>query len=44
MVDSGGSVRTYEMTEAGRQHLAREVSSFERMLEGIHLVLTPVRS
>src|SRR6185295_11935128 len=41
---SGRRVRTYEMTEAGRQHLAREVSSFERMLEGIHLVLTPVRS
>lgn len=41
---SGRRVRTYEMTEAGRQHLAREVSSFERMLEGIQLVLTPVRS
>ena len=40
----GRRVRTYEMTEAGQQHLAREVSSFERMLEGIHLVLTPVRS
>ena len=37
-------VRTYELTASGKKHLAREVSSFERMLEGIRLVLTPERS
>ena len=41
---SGRRVRTYELTAAGKRHLAREVSSFERMLEGIRLVLTPARS
>jgi PadR family transcriptional regulator PadR len=41
---SGRRVRTYELTAAGAKHLAREVSSFERMLEGIRLVLTPVKS
>ena len=41
---SGRRVRTYELTAAGKQHLAREVSSFERMLEGIRLVLTTARS
>jgi PadR family transcriptional regulator, regulatory protein PadR len=41
---SGRRVRTYELTAAGRQHLAREVSSFEQMLEGIRLVLTPQKS
>jgi PadR family transcriptional regulator len=40
---SGRRVRTYELTAAGKRHLAREVSSFERMLEGIRLVLDPVR-
>jgi transcriptional regulator len=40
----GRRVRTYELTAAGAKHLAREVSSFERMLEGIRLVLTPVKS
>jgi transcriptional regulator len=35
-------VRVYRITPAGRQHLAREVSSFERMLEGIRRVLSPV--
>jgi len=34
-------VRTYRITPAGIKHLEREVSSFERMLEGIHLVLSP---
>jgi PadR family transcriptional regulator, regulatory protein PadR len=37
-------VRTYKITAAGIRHLEREVSRFERMLEGIHLVLTPVES
>ncbi len=36
-------VRTYQLTPAGRKHGAREVSSFERMLEGITRVLTPAR-
>jgi hypothetical protein len=36
-------VRTYQLTRAGSQHLEREVSSFERMLEGIRLVLAPVK-
>jgi PadR family transcriptional regulator PadR len=34
-------VRTYSITAAGAKHLEREVSSLERMLEGIALVLTP---
>lgn len=33
-------VRIYRLTPAGAKHLAREVSSFERMLQGIHLVLS----
>ena len=41
---SGRRVRTYELTAAGKRHLAREISSFERMLEGIRLVLSPARS
>jgi PadR family transcriptional regulator PadR len=40
---SGRRVRTYQLTPAGRKHLEREVSSFEQMLEGIRLVLTPVK-
>ena len=40
---SGRRVRTYEITAAGSRHLQREVSSFERMLEGIRLVLSPVK-
>lgn len=34
-------VRIYKLTAAGAKHLEREVSSFERMLEGISHVLTP---
>ena len=37
-------VRTYMITPAGTKHLEREVSRFEQMLEGIHLVLTPAES
>jgi transcriptional regulator len=33
-------VRIYRITRAGVKHLTSEVSSFERMLEGINLVLT----
>jgi PadR family transcriptional regulator PadR len=32
-------VRVYRITAAGTKHLTREVSSFERMLAGINLVL-----
>ena len=32
-------VRVYRLTPAGTKHLTREVSSFERMLAGINLVL-----
>lgn len=42
MSSTGRRVRTYEITAAGRRHLGREVSQFERMLEGIRLVLGPV--
>lgn len=41
---SGRRVRIYQLTPAGAKHLDREVSSFERMLEGVRLVLSPVRS
>jgi PadR family transcriptional regulator, regulatory protein PadR len=34
-------VRTYKITTAGLRHLEREISSFERMFEGIALVLGP---
>jgi transcriptional regulator len=34
-------VRIYRLTVTGTNHLEREVSSFERMLEGITRVLAP---
>lgn len=34
-------VRTYRITPTGERHLKREVSRFERMLEGITRVLAP---
>ena len=37
-------VRTYRITPAGKKRLEREVSSFERMLEGITRVLSPAES
>lgn len=37
-------VRIYRLTKAGAKHLQREVSSFERMLEGITRVLAPGES
>jgi PadR family transcriptional regulator, regulatory protein PadR len=37
-------VRIYRLTPAGAKHLQREVSSFERMLEGITRVLAPGES
>ena len=37
-------VRMYQITKAGLRHLEREVSSFDRMLEGIQMVLGITRS
>jgi len=37
-------VRTYRLTREGAKHLERQVSSFERMLEGITRVLRPNES
>jgi PadR family transcriptional regulator, regulatory protein PadR len=37
-------VRIYKLTPAGLKHLQREVSSFERMLEGITRVLSPKKT
>jgi transcriptional regulator len=34
-------VRIYQITKAGLHHLEREISSFDRMLEGIQMVLGP---
>jgi len=34
-------VRTYQITAAGLRHLEEEISSFERMFQGISLVLSP---
>jgi transcriptional regulator len=36
-------VRIYKITPTGRKQLEREVSSFERMLEGIARVMKPVQ-
>ena len=37
-------VRVYRITPAGVKHLQGEIASFERMLEGIALVLAPAKS
>ena len=37
-------VRIYKLTAAGVKHLEREVSSFEKMLDGITRVLAPGES
>jgi len=34
-------VRTYQITAAGLRHLEQQISTFERMFEGISLVLNP---
>ena len=34
-------IRNYQITAAGLRHLEQQVSSFERMFEGIALVLNP---
>jgi len=36
---TGRRIRVYRITPAGARHLEKEVSSFERMLEGIRFVL-----
>src|SRR5512140_3023938 len=36
-------VRIYQITKAGLRHLEREISSFDRMLDGIQMVLGPKR-
>src|SRR6516164_6181306 len=36
-------VRIYQVTKAGLHHLEREISGFDRMLEGIQAVLGPGR-
>ena len=36
-------VRMYEITKGGVRHLEREISRFDRMLEGIQMVLGPIR-
>ena len=37
-------VRTYRITASGLRHLEHQISSFERMFEGITLVLDPGKS
>ena len=37
-------VRTYQITTSGLRHLEQQISSFERMFEGIALVLNPGKS
>ena len=36
-------VRVYEITKTGLRHLESAISSFDRMLEGIQMVLGPAR-
>jgi PadR family transcriptional regulator, regulatory protein PadR len=36
-------VRIYEITRSGLRHLEKEISTFDRMLEGIQMVLGPER-
>ena len=42
--DRNRRIRKYKVTPAGRRQLAREVSRFERMLEGIARVMRPAQS
>jgi PadR family transcriptional regulator, regulatory protein PadR len=37
-------VRTYQITASGLRHLEQQISSFERMFEGVTLVLNPSKS
>jgi PadR family transcriptional regulator, regulatory protein PadR len=36
-------IRIYTITRAGLRHLEKELSSFDRMLEGVQMVLGPAR-
>lgn len=36
-------IRVYEITPSGLRHLEKEISAFDRMLEGIQMVLGPLR-
>jgi PadR family transcriptional regulator, regulatory protein PadR len=36
-------VRVYQITKSGLQHLEHEISRFDRMLDGIQMVLGPAR-
>jgi PadR family transcriptional regulator len=40
---SNRRVRTYRITAAGKKHLEREISGFERMVEAITMVLSPAK-
>ena len=42
--DTNRRIRIYTLTAIGARHLEKEMSSFERMLEGIQRVLAPVQS
>jgi PadR family transcriptional regulator PadR len=42
--DTNRKVRLYKITPTGVKHLEHEVFRFERMLEGISLVLAPAKS
>lgn len=37
-------VRVYRITRTGLRHLEQEMASFDQMLQGIHLVLSPAES
>ncbi len=41
---SNRRVRTYRITPSGKKHLELEISSFERMIQAITLVLSPAGS
>lgn len=41
---TGRRVRIYQLTHEGRKHVEREISAFDRMLEGITRVLAPAKN
>jgi len=43
-VSTNRRVRTYQITASGLRRLEQQISSFERMFEGITLVLNPGKS
>jgi hypothetical protein len=40
----GALEMTYQITASGFRHLEQQISSFERMFEGVTLVLNPSKS